>query len=133
MDRTCAFISRVENVWGSSKLYIFKMERKTICRMYKTVGVVNTLLFSGVSSVYINKLSNEYNNYQHILFGDYPSITKLAVGSYFSIMSLGVPLGLLGVSDGIYDIIKGTHHGLGLLIWDKLKTKNSKNIEERLE
>jgi len=75
MDRTCAFISRVENVWGSSKLYIFKMERKTICRMYKTVGV----------------------------------------------------------SDGIYDIIKGTHHGLGLLIWDKLKTKNSKNIEERLE
>lgn len=74
-------------------------------------------------------LSNiDYNKIGDSLFGDYPLEYKIITGASLSLATF-TPIIALGITDGLVDLVKGTHHYFGLKLWKRL-TSNQKTKDK---
>jgi hypothetical protein len=105
------------------------MKLKTLGRF---VGLVNAGAWSCVGYYTVNFLSKLDTNF---FFQDYPLSYKIARGAIILPLVAGVPISVLGLTDGLVDIARGTHHYFGCKVWQKI-TRNQerkKAIDKDLE
>jgi len=89
-------------------------------------GAVDAVAWSFATSVCYRILSNANYNF---IYEDHPIEHKLIAGAYLGMVAAFVPISALGITDGIVDIVKGTHHYFGCKVWQKL-TRNEKTKAE---
>ncbi len=113
------------------------MKIKTASRI---VGALDAALWSYVGYIGYQVLSSfPYEKLQDFFFGDYPLEYKVGAAASIMFMVASPPVVVLGITDGLVDLVKGTHHYFGLQVWKRL-TRNQKrkekidtNIKEMLE
>lgn len=112
------------------------MKVKTACRI---VGTFQTGAF--ISAGYILS-NNEYNKLVNVFSAGYPIEYKLESIAYLGALTVCSIGTALGITDGVVDVVKGTHHYFGLQVWKKLSRKqetkekidkSQQNMLERIE
>jgi hypothetical protein len=109
------------------------MKLKTLCR---AVGAFDAAAWSLVGYGCYNILSNANYNF---LFEDHPIGHKIIGAAYWGAAAAFVPIPVLGITDGLVDVVKGTHHYFGCKVWQKLtrnketKAKIQLELEKQLE
>ena len=113
------------------------MKVKTICRIG---GFVDAAVWSPFVYINYKVLSQiDYNNLANFFSGDYAFEYKLSQGIVLGTQAVFSLITALGVTDGLVDIVKGTHHYVFAKAWQKLtrnkerKEKIEKMLEEMLE
>ena len=91
-------------------------------------GFGSYILGNWISSV-------DYSKLGEFLTGDYPLSNKIIGVTWLTTAHVLAPLTVMGIADGLYDMVRGTHHYLGCKIWQKLtrNEKTKKLIESELE
>ena len=103
------------------------MKFKTLGRI---AGIVDATAWSIAGYLNYKMLSNyDYNKFGEFLTGDYPLEHKIVAGLLIGTEVVFVPIIATGITDGIVDIVKGTHHYLGMQAWRRL-TGNPKKKEQ---
>lgn len=99
------------------------MKIKTLSR---AVGAFDAGAWSFAEYVCYRILSNANYNF---FFEDHPIEHKLIGAVYLGVVAAFVPISALGITDGLVDVVKGTHHYFGCKVWQKL-TRNEKTKAE---
>ncbi|MBI2146238.1 hypothetical protein HYU22_02775 [Candidatus Woesearchaeota archaeon] len=94
---------------------------KTLGRI---VGAVDAAVWSYVGYWDYKMLSSyDYSKFGEFFTGDYPLEQKIIAGLFVGAEAAFVPIIASGITDGLVDIVKGTHHYFGMQVWRKL-TRN---------
>ena len=109
------------------------MKIKQVGRM---VGAFDAVAWSLAEYVCYRILPNANYNF---FFEENPIEHKLIGAAYLGVIAAFVPISALGITDGLGDVIKGTHHYFGCKVWQKLarnektKTEIQSSLEKQLE
>lgn len=109
------------------------MKLKTMGRV---VGAVDTAVWSYAAYLDYKALSlchADYNMLREFCSGDYPLEYKVSIsiliGAGASLATLFTPAIAMAITDGLVDVVKGTHHYFGCKVWQKL-TRNQERKEK---
>jgi hypothetical protein len=105
------------------------MKVKTIQRIG---GAINVGVW-GLAGYFCQGLLSNYN--YNFFVEDHPIEYKLGGVVYLSAVAAFVPISVLGITDGLVDIVKGTHHYFACRLWQKLarSQKTKDKIQSDLE
>src|SRR3989338_3749801 len=104
--------------------------------MGRAVGVFDAVAWVIATSLCYKVLSNANYNF---FMEEHPIEHKLIGGAYLGLVAAFFPISAMGITDGIVDVVKGTHHYFGLKVWQKLtrnqetKAKIQSDLEKQLE
>ena len=102
----------------------------------KVVGAIDTGVQSYTGYLCYRMLSGiDYNKLGDFFSGDYPLEYKIGVGAWLGTTVAFTPIVALGVTDGLVDVVKGTHHYFGCRVWQKFTRSQEKmeKIDRELE
>jgi hypothetical protein len=87
-------------------------------------GAVDAGAWSYVGYLYVQLISNiDPVRTKEFFLGNYSIETNVGIGFLGATALLVPPIIAAGITDGLVDIVKGTHHDFGLRVWKKL-TRN---------
>jgi hypothetical protein len=105
------------NRFKSFSAFTIKMKRKTLARIAGATAAVVWGYFGYRDYGTISSI--DYGLLPEFFRGNYPVANKIIEGLKLAGNAASVPLIAAGMADGLVDLIKGTHHDVGMKIYRK--------------
>ena len=97
-------------------------------KLYRVSGVFNSFVWGCAGYLDYNMISSiKYQRVENLLSGSEPLGYKIAAGVLIGTEIAFIPIIALGLSDGLVDIVKGTHHYVGTNLMQRLTRKKEQS------